>query len=66
MAFFAGHGFADAERPECHPLIEFHAVAYYRCFTDDHTSTVVDAKVTANGRAGVNVDTGFAVGKLCY
>src|SRR5512145_2442084 len=53
-------------RSQRHALVDLHAVADNGRFTDDYAGAVIDEKVLADRRAGVNIDSGFRMGRLAH
>ena len=68
MSFFAGKLLAAAgrKRAEGHALIDLYIVSDDGCFSDDDAGSVVDKEVFADYRAGVDVNSGHAVGVFCH
>ncbi len=57
---------AGCQRTQCYALIDFHMTSDNRCLTDDDSGAVVNEEIVADGRTGVDVNAGCAVGMLCH
>jgi len=64
VALSACSGLGDAERTECHPLVELDLVTDDGGFPDDQTGAVIDAKCAPDLRSRMDVYAGPGVGDL--
>ena len=51
---------------QCHALIDLNMIADHRGLTNNNACTVVNKEKSSNGCAGMDVDTGDAMGMLCH
>ncbi len=61
MPLFGLHAFFHTQSAEVYALVELHPVANAGRLSDDNARAVVDKKIGAYRRRGMNVDTRFGV-----